>query len=138
MKQDANPKLSVVVVFFNMRREAQRTLYSLSSDYQRHVEPSDYQVIVIDNSSSYPLSKEIVESFFGEIREALSKGEQVKLSGFGNYTPRDKSARPGRNPKTGEEIPIAPRRVVTFRAGQKLKSRVEGYVEPGKEAEAND
>ena len=83
-------------------------------------------------------SKEIVESFFGEIREALSKGEQVKLSGFGNYTPRDKSARPGRNPKTGEEIPIAPRRVVTFRAGQKLKSRVEGYVEPGKEAEAND
>ncbi|MFT6098259.1 MAG: glycosyltransferase involved in cell wall biosynthesis [Arenicella sp.] len=63
MKQDANPKLSVVVVFFNMRREAQRTLYSLSSDYQRHVEPSDYQVIVIDNSSSYPLSKEIVESF---------------------------------------------------------------------------
>lgn len=63
MKQVTKPKLSVVVVCFNMRREAQRTLYSLSNDYQRHVESSDYQVIVIDNGSSFPLSKEIVESF---------------------------------------------------------------------------
>ena len=57
------PKLSVVVVFFNMRREAQRTLYSLSSNYQRQVEVDDYQVIVIDNSSGLPLSKETVASF---------------------------------------------------------------------------
>jgi len=63
MKQGAKPKLSVVVVFFNMRREAQRTLYSLSCNYQRQVEPDDYQVIVIDNNSSLPLSKEVVESF---------------------------------------------------------------------------
>lgn len=70
-------------------------------------------------------SKEFVEQFFEVMRDALARGEQVKLSGFGNFTPRDKSARPGRNPKTGEEIPIEPRRVVTFRAGQKLRSRVE-------------
>ena len=59
---------------------------------------------------------------------ALSNGEQVKLSGFGNFDLRDKNQRPGRNPKTGEEIPISARRVVTFRPGQKLKARVEAYV----------
>ncbi|MFT5656578.1 MAG: glycosyltransferase involved in cell wall biosynthesis, partial [Arenicella sp.] len=63
MKQGAKPKLSVVVICFNMGREAQRTLYSLSRNYQRQVEPGDYQVIVIDNNSSLPLSKETVESF---------------------------------------------------------------------------
>ncbi|TDF41589.1 integration host factor subunit alpha [Alteromonadaceae bacterium M269] len=70
-------------------------------------------------------AKELVESFFEEIREALESGEQVKLSGFGNFDLRTKSERPGRNPKTGEDIPIKARRVVTFRPGQKLKSRVE-------------
>lgn len=70
-------------------------------------------------------AKEMVEAFFEEIRAALSTGEQVKLSGFGNFDLRDKGQRPGRNPKTGEEIPISARRVVTFRPGQKLKSRVE-------------
>ena len=60
-----------------------------------------------------------------EVREALESGEQVKLSGFGNFDLRLKSERPGRNPKTGEDIPIKARRVVTFRPGQKLKSRVE-------------
>lgn len=70
-------------------------------------------------------AKDLVELFFEEIRYALEHNEQVKLSGFGNFDLRDKSGRPGRNPKTGEEIPIAPRRVVTFRPGQKLKSRVE-------------
>ena len=70
-------------------------------------------------------SKEIVEIFFEEIREALETGHQVKLSGFGNFDLRDKSERPGRNPKTGDEIPIKPRRVVTFHAGQKLKAKVE-------------
>lgn len=73
-------------------------------------------------------AKELVENFFEEIRGALEQGQQVKLSGFGNFDLREKKQRPGRNPKTGEEIPISPRRVVTFRPGQKLKARVEGYV----------
>ena len=73
-------------------------------------------------------AKEIVESFFEEIRSALESNEQVKLSGFGNFELRDKSTRPGRNPKTGEEIPISARRVVTFKPGQKLKARVESYA----------
>jgi len=67
----------------------------------------------------------MVESFFEEIRVSLEKGEGVKLSGFGNFELRDKPERPGRNPKTGEEIPITARRVVTFHASQKLKSLVE-------------
>lgn len=66
--------------------------------------------------------------FFEEIRQALEHNEQVKLSGFGNFDLRDKRQRPGRNPKTGEEIPITARRVVTFRPGQKLKARVEAYA----------
>lgn len=73
-------------------------------------------------------AKELVEMFFEEIRQALESGSQVKLSGFGNFDLRDKNRRPGRNPKTGEEIPISARRVVTFRPGQKLKSRVEAYA----------
>lgn len=73
-------------------------------------------------------AKDIVEMFFEEIRTALERGEQVKLSGFGNFDLREKKERPGRNPKTGEEIPITARRVVTFRPGQKLKSRVEAYA----------
>lgn len=70
-------------------------------------------------------AKDLVELFFEEIRSALESGHQVKLSGFGNFDLRDKSQRPGRNPKTGEEIPISARRVVTFHAGQKLKAKVE-------------
>ncbi|NOZ51728.1 MAG: integration host factor subunit alpha [Gammaproteobacteria bacterium] len=73
-------------------------------------------------------AKEIVEAFFSEISEALETGRQVKLSGFGNFDLRNKSERPGRNPKTGEEIPITARRVVTFRPGQKLKARVEAHA----------
>ena len=73
-------------------------------------------------------AKELVEMFFEEIRASLENGRQVKLSGFGNFDLRDKNQRPGRNPKTGEEIPISARRVVTFRPGQKLKARVEAYV----------
>lgn len=71
-------------------------------------------------------AKEIVEQFFEEIKDALADGREVKLSGFGSFGLRDKSERPGRNPKTGAEIPISARRVVTFRAGQKLKARVLG------------
>lgn len=73
-------------------------------------------------------AKDIVERFFEHIRAALERGEQVKLSGFGNFELREKRQRPGRNPKTGEEIPISARRVVTFRPGQKLKLRVEAYA----------
>ena len=70
-------------------------------------------------------SKEMVEMFFDELRSALERGDGVKLSGFGNFQLRDKPQRPGRNPKTGETIPISARRVVTFHASPKLKSLVE-------------
>ncbi len=78
-------------------------------------------------------AKEFVDAFFEVLREALERGEQVKLSGFGNFDLRHKNQRPGRNPKTGEEIPISARRVVTFRPGQKLKVRVESYAGPEKQ-----
>ena len=70
-------------------------------------------------------AKDMVEAFFEEIRMQLEAGESVKLTGFGNFQLRDKPQRPGRNPKTGEEIPITARRVVTFHPSQKLKSMVE-------------
>ncbi len=70
-------------------------------------------------------AKDMVETFFEEIRDALVRGESVKLSGFGNFQLRDKPQRPGRNPKTGESIPISARRVVTFHASQKLKAQIE-------------
>ena len=76
-------------------------------------------------------ARELVDLFFEEIRAALATGEQVKLSGFGNFDLRQKNQRPGRNPKTGEEIPISARTVVTFRPGQKLKERVEAYAGSG-------
>ena len=75
-------------------------------------------------------AKDMVETFFDEIRDALERGESVKLSGFGNFQLRDKPQRPGRNPKTGEEIPISARRVVTFHASQKLKAMVDGASAP--------
>lgn len=76
-------------------------------------------------------AKEIVELFYHKLSAALESGRQVKLSGFGNFELHDKSERPGRNPKTGEEIPVSARRVVTFRSGQKLRARVEKFA--GKE-----
>ena len=76
-------------------------------------------------------AKEFVDAFFEAIRDALEGSENVKLSGSGNFQLRDKNQRPGRNPKTGEEIPISARRVVTFRPGQKLRARVEAYVGSG-------
>ncbi len=72
-------------------------------------------------------AREIVELFFQTVSEFLTKGHLVKLSGFGNFTLHDKKERPGRNPKTGEEIPVSARRVVTFRSGQKLRARVGKY-----------
>ena len=74
-------------------------------------------------------AKEIVELFFEEIRATLAQGEEIKISGFGNFQLRDKPQRPGRNPKTGEEVAITARRVVTFHASQKLKGMVEHYYE---------
>ena len=74
-------------------------------------------------------AKDMVEGFFEEIRTALERGDCVKLSGFGNFQLRDKPQRPGRNPRTGELIPIAARRVVTFHASQKLKSQLQADVE---------
>ncbi|PJK11287.1 integration host factor subunit alpha [Lysobacteraceae bacterium NML120232] len=73
-------------------------------------------------------AKEFVDAFFETLSEGLGSGRQVKLSGFGNFDLRRKNPRPGRNPKTGEEIPISARTVVTFRPGQKLKERVEAYA----------
>lgn len=73
-------------------------------------------------------AKEIVELFFNQISDALAKGQLVKISGFGNFELHDKDERPGRNPKTGEMIPVSARRVVTFRSGQKLRGRVEVFA----------
>ena len=69
-------------------------------------------------------AKEFVELFFETIRESLENGESVKLSGFGSFSVRDKRSRPGRNPKTGEDVPVTPRRVVTYKASQKVKDRI--------------
>ncbi len=76
-------------------------------------------------------ARELVELFIEELTASLAVGKQVKLSGFGNFDLRDKNERPGRNPKTGEKIPISARRVVTFRPGEKLKARMEAYAGTG-------
>ena len=80
-------------------------------------------------SDKYHLSKQdtknVVENFLEEIRSSLESGHDVKLSGFGIFVLRDKSSRPGRNPKTGDVVPVSARRVVTFKPGQKLRARVE-------------
>ena len=72
-------------------------------------------------------AKELIESFFEQIKKSLENGNDIRLSGFGNFNLRDKASRPGRNPKTGEEVTISSRRVVTFKSGLKLKSKLEGY-----------
>lgn len=80
-------------------------------------------------------SKDMVEAFFDLIHQTLLKGEDVKLSGFGNFNLRRKAPRPGRNPRTGEAIPIKARHVVTFHASHKLKSIVQGDTPPPKDFE---
>ncbi len=75
--------------------------------------------------------RELVDLLIEELMASLAVGEQVKLPGFGNFDLRDKKERPGRNPKTGESIPVSARRVVTFKAGNKLKARLETYAGPG-------
>jgi integration host factor subunit alpha len=72
-------------------------------------------------------SKELVEQFYDEISDVLVSGEQIKLSGFGNFELRDKAPRPGRNPRTGEDVPISARRVVTFKPGQKLRAQIDNH-----------
>lgn len=71
-------------------------------------------------------ARKMVDDFFEIISEHLANGQAVKLSGFGNFELKDKNARPGRNPKTGEEVQISARRVVSFKAGQKFRGRVDG------------
>lgn len=80
-------------------------------------------------------SKDMVEAFFDILTAALVKGEDVKLSGFGNFAIRRKAPRPGRNPRTGESIPIKARNVVTFHASAKLKAVVQGEVPPSQDFE---
>ena len=70
-------------------------------------------------------AKTMVDAFFEELRGCLENGHHVKLSGFGNFILRDKATRPGRNPKTGKDIPVDARRVVTFKSGLKLKKEIE-------------
>ena len=72
-------------------------------------------------------AKEFIETFFEVIKLELENGNDVKISGFGNFNLRDKAARPGRNPKTGEDVTISERRVVTFKSGLKLRSKLEPY-----------
>ena len=72
-------------------------------------------------------AKELIECFFEQIKKSLENGNDIKLSGFGNFILRNKAPRPGRNPKTGEEVTITERRVVTFKSGLKLKSKLEAY-----------
>ena len=69
-------------------------------------------------------SAQLVESVLGHMSDALVRGEQVKISSFGTFSVRSKSARMGRNPKTGQEVPISPRRVLTFRPSHLMKDRV--------------
>jgi integration host factor subunit alpha len=80
-------------------------------------------------------SKDMVEAFFDIVNQALVSGDDVKLSGFGNFAIRRKAPRPGRNPRTGESIPIKARNVVTFHASHKLKAVVQGDVPPAEEFE---
>ena len=73
-------------------------------------------------------AKELVEQFFEEIRGALEKGQQVKLSGFGNFDLRDKKQRPGRNPKTGESVHIPAKKYPLFKVGKELHERINRTV----------
>ena len=80
-------------------------------------------------------SKDLVDAFFDLLSDALVNGREIKLSGFGNFSIRHKASRPGRNPRTGEAIPIAARKVVTFHASHKLKAIVQGEIPQAEEFE---
>lgn len=83
------------------------------------------EILCDDLALTKPDARAIIDAFFEAIHDALEQGHDVKLSGFGNFILRDKTARPGRNPKTGELIPVTARRVVTFKPGNKLKKAVQ-------------
>jgi len=86
-----------------------------------------YQEVGLSRSES----SQLVESVLNEIADTLVKGETVKLSSFGSFQVREKGGRVGRNPKTGEEVPIAPRRVLVFRASHVLKDRINNAQSAG-------
>ena len=87
---------------------------------------ADFAAQLLDELGlSKSMAKDLVELFFEEIKATLEHAESVKLSGFGKFELRDKVARPGRNPKTGEEIPITARRVVTFKPGTRLEAKID-------------
>lgn len=75
-----------------------------------------------------PVAQSLVDDFFETIAATLERGEEVRLTGFGNFDLKTKPARPGRNPKTGEDVLITPRRVTTFHAGQKLRIRIDRRI----------
>jgi len=110
--------LGRAVLEANIRSQAQKELLTLT---KAELAELLFEQVGLNKREA----KDMVETFFDEIRNALESGEPVKLSGFGNFQLRDKPQRPGRNPKTGEEIPITARRVVTFHPSQKLKAMVE-------------
>src|SRR4051812_8752502 len=101
----------------------------LTSTYKEEIVSALSKAIIVEalcNEEGLPRSdaRDMLDYFFEEIRVALEQGENVKLSGFGNFILRDKPVRPGRNPKTREDIPVAARRVVTFKSGLKLKTKI--------------
>jgi integration host factor subunit alpha len=85
------------------------------------------EVIHVEVGLNKREAKEFIEEFFEMIKNTLEEGNDIKFSGFGNFILRDKVARPGRNPKTGENVTISERRVVTFKSGLKLKNKLEAY-----------
>jgi integration host factor subunit alpha len=87
-----------------------------------HLSEAVYQEVGLSRNES----ADLVESVLNEVAESLAKGETVKISSFGSFSVRQKGQRVGRNPKTGEEVPIQPRRVLVFRASNVLKSRING------------
>ncbi len=89
-----------------------------------HLSEAVYQEVGLSRNES----AELVETVLREISDTLTKGEAVKISSFGSFSVRQKGARIGRNPKTGEEVPITPRRVIIFRASDVLKSRIKSAL----------
>ena len=86
------------------------------------------KMLIEEQDFEKDVAKVFVDDFFEEMSKTLENGDDVKLSGFGNFELRDKKSRPGRNPKTGESVPVSARRVITFKPGQKLRARVKDSI----------
>lgn len=99
-----------------------------------HIGESVYQEVGLSRSESATL----LESVLNEMEDALARGETVKISSFGSFSVRQKGERIGRNPKTGEEVPILPRKVLVFRPSQVLKDRINGRESDGIDDMADD